>query len=48
MTPLNDTGPPADPARRAPGTDPPTLIVGVHLVLADADAVLHTCEEPRS
>ncbi|MFB7667602.1 NUDIX domain-containing protein [Kitasatospora sp. NPDC056138] len=40
MTQLHHTGRPADTATRTPGTDPLTLVVGVHLVLADDGAVL--------
>ncbi|MEV7783204.1 NUDIX domain-containing protein [Kitasatospora sp. NPDC088351] len=40
MTQLDETGRPADTAAREPGTDPLTLVVGVHLVLVDGDTVL--------
>ncbi|MFJ8628166.1 NUDIX domain-containing protein [Kitasatospora sp. NPDC093550] len=40
MTRIDDTGHPARPATRTPGTEPPTLVVGVHLVLLDEGLVL--------
>ncbi|MFH8384724.1 NUDIX domain-containing protein [Kitasatospora sp. NPDC018058] len=40
MTQLDHTGRPAGTTPRTPGTDPLTLIVGVHLVLADDGTVL--------
>ncbi|MDH6130216.1 hypothetical protein [Kitasatospora sp. GP82] len=40
MTELDHTGQPANRAPRKPGTDPLTLVVGVHLVLVDDGTVL--------
>lgn len=43
MTQLDDTHHPAHPAdavSATPGTDPVTLVVGVHLVLVDGGTVL--------
>ncbi|MGK4585352.1 NUDIX hydrolase [Kitasatospora sp. HPMI-4] len=40
MNQLDRTDRPADTAHRAPGTDPLTLVVGVHLVVIDGGTVL--------
>ncbi|MFF3074204.1 hypothetical protein ACFVSN_40360 [Kitasatospora sp. NPDC057904] len=40
MTRLDDNGHPAGSKPHQPKTDPLTLVVGVHLVLADAGTVL--------
>ncbi|PBC69961.1 hypothetical protein BX265_7342 [Streptomyces sp. TLI_235] len=40
MTWLDNTDHPLDAAPQTSGTDPLTLVVGVHLVLTDGDTVL--------